>query len=192
MLEFSIIVLSVVGFLGFLGLDTSLLRRSAIGRTLVTLLAVAALTTALILTFNAGDSLGLAPNTRWIGIILIIVGGCLTTYSTLLEIPLAMRHVPPLDDTAIYKHGTYALCRHPGFLWLILDLTGLVIVFNRFSTLVMAISWISMNFIVILIQDRIIFPHRFPAYKDYQLTIPFLIPTPASIRTLFKANADER
>jgi protein-S-isoprenylcysteine O-methyltransferase Ste14 len=192
MLELTIIVLSVIGFLGFLGLDTSLLRQSVFGRILVTLTAVASLTAALILTFNAGDSLGLAPNTRWIGIILIIVGGCLTTYSTLLEIPLAMRHSPSSDDTAIYKHGTYALCRHPGFLWLILDLTGLVVVFNRFSTLVMAICWISMNFFVILIQDRIIFPHRFPAYKDYQRTIPFLIPTPTSIRTLFKASVDER
>ncbi len=187
MLDIIIIILSGTGFIGFLALDIPLLRRYAFGRILLTLIAVGALTTALLLTLNDGSTLGISSNIQWIGIILLILGGGLTSYSTLIEIPLAMQRDPQADHSSIYQKGTYALCRHPGFLWLIVDLTGVVIVANHQSTLVMAIGWVVFNFAVILIQDRIIFPRHFPAYQHYQHTTPFLIPTPASLRALFKA-----
>jgi protein-S-isoprenylcysteine O-methyltransferase Ste14 len=186
MLDIIIIVLSGAGFIGFLALDIPLLRQFAFGRILLTLIAVGALTTAILLTLNDGSTLGISSNVQWIGIVLLILGGGLTSYSTLIEIPLAMQRDPQADHSSIYQKGTYALCRHPGFLWLIVDLTGVVILANHLSTLVMAISWVVLNFAVILVQDRIIFPRQFPAYRHYQHTTPFLLPTPTSLRALFR------
>ena len=82
----------------------------------------------------------------------------------------------------VYSGGVYALCRHPGILcffglYLFLGLAALPSGLLRngmvFSLLNLAYAWF---------QDRVSFPKTFCDYREYQASVPFLIPTGASIR----------
>ncbi len=66
---------------------------------------------------------------------------------------------------------------------MLIYLTGFVLVYNLTSAIGLAIYWLALELVVIYIQDRVIFPHRFPSYDSYQLATPFIIPTLSSLRT---------
>ena len=95
----------------------------------------------------------------------------------------------------VYSGGAYALCRHPGILcffgtYLFLGLAalpmGMIVNGMVFSFLNLLYAWF---------QDRVTFPKTFCDYSEYQKTVPFLIPTKASIRmagrTLFPSDSEE-
>lgn len=81
-----------------------------------------------------------------------------------------------------YTNGVYALCRHPGVLWLgglYLSLWGIT---GNFSGGFFFLAMIWYDFLYIMVQDFWTFPHTFCNYEAYRTSTPFLLPTPASIR----------
>lgn len=81
--------------------------------------------------------------------------------------------------------GLYALCRHPGvlflslfylFLWLSAGKLGVFAAFAVFTTL---------DVVYVLIQDFITFPRIFDGYENYRKTTPFLIPGVGSVKRCF-------
>lgn len=77
--------------------------------------------------------------------------------------------------------GVYALCRHPGVLWM-MGCCGML--FSICPTRDMAILafWTSLlDLIYVWWQDVYIFPYTISHYERYKMTTPFLIPTPGSI-----------
>jgi steroid 5-alpha reductase family enzyme len=186
-----VLLFSALGFSGFLALDIPALQRHRWGLSGLILLAVLSLITAFVLATREGIPLGIPSIWRWIGIPMMILGIGMMVYSTLIEIPLASLRSPPLYIKDVYQKGTYALCRHPGFLWMLIYLIGFVLVYNLVSAAELAIYWMALELMVIIVQDQVIFPRQFPSYRTYQLTTPFILPTLASLRTfLFQYKGD--
>lgn len=84
------------------------------------------------------------------------------------------------------KTGVYALCRHPGVLWMLLMYLFLYLAFRDDALLFMVIGYNTMNIIYVILQDMIIFPQQFIDYTEYKETVPFLVPTIKSIRACVK------
>jgi protein-S-isoprenylcysteine O-methyltransferase Ste14 len=178
----TILILSILGFSGFLAMDIPALQGKRWKIVGVAILAILSLVTAFTIATHEGYPIGISVIWQWIGIPMMGIGISLMLYSTLIEIPLASLQ-SSISSKDVYTNGTYALCRHPGFLWMLIYLTGFVLVYNLTSAIGLAIYWLALELVVIYIQDRVIFPHRFPSYDSYQLATPFIIPTLSSLRT---------
>lgn len=82
----------------------------------------------------------------------------------------------------VYDKGVYALCRHPGVLWFFGLYLSLYLWIEKPLMLVIAITFSSFNLLYIIFQDFWTFPKMFIDYDVYKRKVPFLIPTPTSIK----------
>lgn len=173
-------------------MDLPVLHGNKRGQGALVVAIFVALLAALALTTRQGTPLGVPTISRWAGVALMCIGGALTTYSTSIEIPLALSrmHRQGRQMSEVYRGGTYALCRHPGFLWILLYLVGVVLAVDLTSTAIMAAFWFALDLLVIIMQDRVIFPRLFPSYAAYQNTTPFVIPTLSSLRDAFNVRTE--
>jgi protein-S-isoprenylcysteine O-methyltransferase Ste14 len=185
----AVILGSLLGFSLWAALDLSLMRQIRQGPLAVSLLASAALAVAYILSVPLGTPLGLPAWMTYLGWGLAVLGLLLIIFSIFIEIPWRARSGPILErvgssptEGVLVTSGTYALCRHPGALWMILFLIGAVLAVGRSGMLFTAFLWIGLDVLLVAVQDRFIFPVHFPAYRQYQQTTPFLIPTPSAVR----------
>ena len=112
-------------------------------------------------------------------------------YALFFALPFKETYADQQTGNHVYDRGVYALCRHPGILFFfgmylctgLAALPGPMLIHNLvFSLLNTGYAWF---------QDRITFPKTFCDYADYQKRIPFLIPTPASIRAAFYTMSHE-
>ncbi len=83
----------------------------------------------------------------------------------------------PLAD-----QGFYALCRHPGVLWLGLFYGSLWAALGGAALGCAFFLFTGLDLFYVFWQDRWVFPHTITGYRTYQQRTPFLIPTLRSIR----------
>jgi len=191
------ILLSLCGFMAILVVDWKALQGlGPLGRPLLLLLAAVLLSVALRLAAaQPGDGLGLPAGLAPAGWTLTLAGGVLLFYSVVLEIPLIQRRQArkegPHTGPILVTTGTYALSRHPGFLWLLLFALGQIILWNHMAGLYFFAWWLLLDLVVILIQDRVLFPRIFPSFAQYQATTPLLLPTSTSIKRALAPHTGE-
>ena len=93
------------------------------------------------------------------------------------------------------KSGVYALCRHPGVLWLAGFYLFLWLALGGVVPLAAFVVFGLLDVIYVVIQDRIIFPALFDDYGEYQEQVPFLRPDKMSLlecrRTWKRGQRDE-
>jgi len=99
----------------------------------------------------------------------------LLLYSNFIEIGLKSPYSDSNERDAL-SSGSYGLVRHPGFLWLLLVLIMLVLIYKHTQFTLISMYMIAMNFILILIEDIILFPRIFNNYREYKKEVPFIIP----------------
>ncbi len=80
-----------------------------------------------------------------------------------------------IERTAISK-GTYGLVRHPGFWWFLLLQISIIWLTGHKDTIIIAAVLVSMNFFLILMEDRWIFPLIFSNYDEYKQQVPMVLP----------------
>ena len=107
-------------------------------------------------------------------------------YCLFFALPFEKTYTHQTTGNPVYDGGVYALCRHPGilcffFLYLLLGLAALP---GRLLHHGMVFSLL--NLLYAWFQDRVTFPKTFCDYREYRTRVPFLIPTPASIRMAIK------
>lgn len=97
----------------------------------------------------------------------------------------------PFEDTyvktdsgkaAVYDKGMYALCRHPGVLWLFLFYMCLGIAFSPSDIWKTGLFYSLLDLLYVIVQDVWTFPRSFADYESYQRSTPFLIPDRESVR----------
>lgn len=111
----------------------------------------------------------------WIIFILLLFFAALLIFSVFIEIPLLAQ-----KSGAFYQKGTYSISRHPGFLWYTAINILLAIYFWDYRISLLCAGFCVDNFILISIEDKIIFPKMFPEYQTYKKQTPFLL----SIRSI--------
>ena len=92
-------------------------------------------------------------------------------------------YAPPADGKLpLVDRGVYALCRHPGVLWLggfYLALWGAL--GGLWLGAAFAV-YTALDVLYVLWQDRVIFPRSISGYEGYRGRVPFLIPDRRSVR----------
>ena len=79
------------------------------------------------------------------------------------------------EETGLYEKGTYSFSRHPGFLWYTTINCLIAIYFYDIRVTFLVMGFTLCNLLLILIEDRIIFPRMFDGYEEYKQNTPFLI-----------------
>ena len=83
----------------------------------------------------------------------------------------------------LVTEGTYALCRHPGVLWLAGLLAGVFLASGSLWMLAALPLWVGLDVLYVVLQEKLYFVRIFGAeYRDYQREVPMLVPTSRSIR----------
>jgi protein-S-isoprenylcysteine O-methyltransferase Ste14 len=95
-------------------------------------------------------------------------------------------------EKTLVRTGTYALCRHPGFLWYCGLLAGLFLLSRSQWLLFAGPAWACANLALVAVEDKFIFPRLLPGYTAYRRETPFLIPTARSLRLFFKRPSGNR
>lgn len=124
------------------------------------------------------------------GGVMTLLFGCLLVYSLFIEIPFQSTYLNKVPNRHAVMTGTYALCRHPGVLWLMFLYLGLYLVTGNTKFAVAMFIFTIANVLYVLYQERVIFPRLFVNYHLYQQSTPFLLPTKKSMKrawhTLYK------
>ncbi len=109
-------------------------------------------------------------------IVLILSTGCLIMLIRCLffSFPAKDAYVEPGKQRAVYTGGDYAYCRHPGFWWLLFVMLGLYL--GAGLPLFSFASYTICNFILILFEDRFVFPSVLSGYEQYKKKVPMLVP----------------
>lgn len=132
-------------------------------------------------------SLGHAYAATPIFAVLALVFLALTVYSLFFALPPKSTYIdgrPKLCTT-----GMYALCRHPGVLWLSLMYASLWAALPCGLTLLGGAVFSALDIFYALFQDMWTFPRMFSDYGKYKKEVPFLLPNPASIRRALSGRA---
>ena len=84
----------------------------------------------------------------------------------------------------VYDKGFYALCRHPGVLFF----AGLYASLHYAFALPWpdAALYSALNLLLASAEDKWFFPRSIGGYDEYKKRVPFLIPTSAGIKEIFK------
>jgi protein-S-isoprenylcysteine O-methyltransferase Ste14 len=130
-----------------------------------------------------------------IGGVLVGAFSLLLVYSLFAEIPFVSAYVQKGAPARLVTWGTYALCRHPGVLWLAGLLVGLFLLRGSLWMLAAIPVWIGLDILYVALQEKLFFVKMFgPEYVNYQRNVPMLLPTPRSFRecarTVFRKNVE--
>ncbi|MDD6347740.1 MAG: hypothetical protein PUA52_07030 [Lachnospiraceae bacterium] len=143
------------------------------------LLLVPATAGIIIRQLREGAAHALSP--LWCLASLIMLG--LLIYTLFFALPAAEAYSGESDiRRPVCRSGMYALCRHPGVLWLGGLYAGLFLALPGWLSAAAGIVFFILDVVYVVIQDSVIFPQQFSDYGDYRKTTPFLIPTAASLR----------
>ncbi|MEG2007399.1 MAG: hypothetical protein RR055_01100 [Oscillospiraceae bacterium] len=111
--------------------------------------------------------------------IALAVFAALLIYSLFFAFPVSSAYAAPGEKRPACTDGVYALCRHPGVLWLFFVMLCLSLVGGLpFSALFI---YTALNLLLVLFEDRYAFPLLITGYAEYRRDTPFLIPTRDSI-----------
>ena len=106
----------------------------------------------------------------------------LLIYTLFFAIPFKETYIEDEQNRMAYTHGVYALCRHPGVLWLLGFTLSIFTIIPTTTTLIYVAVINTLNVLYILLQDFWTFPKTFANYQQYKTMTPFLIPNVLSIK----------
>lgn len=94
----------------------------------------------------------------------------LLIYSVFIEIHKGSEHA-----SSLYQKGTYSFSRHPGFLWYTTINCIIAMYFWDFNVALLCVGFTLCNFVLILVEDIVLFPLMFTEYSEYKKHTPFLL-----------------
>ena len=126
---------------------------------------------------------GSAPASGWLrGLFFMLVALflALLVYTLFFALPVEASYARPGQKRPACTTGVYALCRHPGVLWFA---GAYLCLWGGFGfPLRSAVLYTALDVLLVLFEDRRVFPARLSGYDDYRHTTPFLLPDRASLR----------
>ena len=103
-------------------------------------------------------------------------------YSVFFAVKPRQEETCPAGMRPLTCRGMYALCRHPGVLWLGGFYGFMALAWHSRQWLLAFALFTLGDVLYVLYQDRCIFPHTIDRYGEYQKATPFLIPTASSVK----------
>lgn len=132
---------------------------------------------------------GIPSASGWLRGLTAVLGAgflLLLAYTLFFALPLEASYARPGEQRQACTTGVYALCRHPGVLWF----TGLYVCLWAGWGLPLweAVCCIGLNILLVIFEDRCVFPAMVAGYGAYQASTPFLLPSRQSIRACCRIN----
>ena len=180
------ILIGVFAFLIAYAYDWLNLKRVGVIKQLVGLLAACLLFYATVMVCISPAKFHLPPFALPIGGCLLLISLSLLAYSLFIEIPFRKTYTNREIGNELTTTGTYALVRHPGVIWLGLVFLSLALLFPSTTLFIAVTTWLVMDIIYVILQERLFFPKMFPDYLDYQRRTPFLVPNKQSFSACLK------
>lgn len=167
--------ISTVGFFLLFLADYIQVKRRKGGSAGFSTLGYIVIAGLLIYMLREGPGITVYPLSTLLGWVLVPLFAILLLYSVLIEIYVLRKRRNLASDIALME-GTYGICRHPGFLWFFLLLASLYLIHRSRLYLVLSGYMVLLNFILIIFEDRFMFPRIFRNYSEYSERVPFLVP----------------
>jgi protein-S-isoprenylcysteine O-methyltransferase Ste14 len=115
--------------------------------------------------------------------VLALLFGGLVIHALFLSLPFEITYLyDGRQGGGVVTSGQYALCRHPGVIWLFLAYLALWLSRPSPALFVAWLVWSAMDLLHVWVQDVYFFPRTIAGYEEYKKHTPFLIPNAASIR----------
>ena len=121
---------------------------------------------------------------RGAAIALAVLLLALEVYTLFFALPAEASYAKPGEKRPACTTGVYALCRHPGVLWF----AGVYVCLWLAAGLPLweAALYSGLNVLLVVFEDRCVFPAQLEGYAAYQAQTPFLVPNRQSIRACRK------
>ena len=176
------VLIGILGYFVILLFDILLLKKIGRIKFLLWMLGSGLMIYSIIMVCFNQDKMTLPTWTTWLGWVMFVIGAIFITYSLFINLPFRKTYISKNTGSTLIRTGFYALCRHPGTYWVNLFMISFIFIARSRLTLVEALVFIIVNTILVIIEDRYIFPKIFPDYNDYQRETPMLIPNRRSVR----------
>ena len=108
---------------------------------------------------------------------LAIISLLLLVYSLFFWLPFGGTYIDVNQGNTVVDTGMYALCRHPGAIWVGFFYLFLWLASGKMMMFGAGIVWTIMNTMLVYVEDRWIFPKTLVGYDNYKTVVPFLIPS---------------
>lgn len=116
-----------------------------------------------------------------VALTLAVIFALLLIYTLFFAIPFEETYIEE-QFNHVCKSGVYALCRHPGVLFLLGFYVFLSVAISSRRLLNAGLLFSLCNVVYVILQDKFFFPRCFDDYPVYQKEVPFLIPTSSSVK----------
>jgi protein-S-isoprenylcysteine O-methyltransferase Ste14 len=118
---------------------------------------------------------------RALCVLIAPLGWAAMFYSIMVEIPFRKGWVDEGHTDELVTTGTYSLARHPGVIWFSFAIIATAIATRSKRMLLAAPVMIAGDVAHVTFQEQAVLTNVFgDAYREYQHTTPFLVPTLAS------------
>jgi len=181
------VLIGVSGYLVILLFDIMLLKKIGRIKFLLWMLGSGLMVYSITMVCLNSDRISMPSWTTWLGWVMFGTGVIFITYSLFINLPFRKTYVSKDTGSTLIRTGFYALCRHPGTYWVNLFMISFIFISKSRLTLVEAPVFIMVNTILVIIEDRYIFPKLFPDYAEYQRETPMLIPNRKSVHTYLES-----
>ena len=108
-------------------------------------------------------------------------------HSLFISLPFRKTYLDAGVGDKLVRTGLYALVRHPGILWFPLFMLSLIPI-SRSSLLLIAVpTFIALDIVLVVIQDKFIFGRMFRGYERYRRETPMLLPNKKSFSAFLRS-----
>jgi protein-S-isoprenylcysteine O-methyltransferase Ste14 len=184
-----------IGCLGFLVIhlfDIVSLKRLPGAKPFTWILGSGLMGYALTMACLWSDKLLLPVWLTWLGWALLAISLSLLIYSLFINLPFRKTYIAIGVGDKLIRTGLYALVRHPGVLWFIPLLLSLVLVSKSSLLLMAAPIFISLDIVLVVVQDRFFFGRMFDGYDSYRRETPMLVPNRRSVNAFVNSLKQSR
>ena len=181
------IALGSLGFLVIHLLDIVSLKRIRGAKPCTWILGGGLLVYSLILLCLNPDKLLLPSWSTWLGWTILSTSSFLLIHSLFISLPFHKTYVSTGVGDELITTGLYALVRHPGVHWFILLMLSLILISGSELLVIASPIWISLDILLVVIQDKVFLGRMFDGYKNYRRETPMLLPSKKSISACIKS-----
>lgn len=175
--------LGAASFAIVLWVDLISLKGIRFAKPLLWLTSTAVFVLAVILTIRGSPRTPLPSFVLVLGYVITGLFFLLLVWSLFIEIPFLSAYLESGGPQKLITGGTYALCRHPGVLWLGGLIAGMFLASGAFLLAPAFLVWIGFDVLLVYLQERLFFLRLFgPEYGKYQREVPMVIPTLGSLQ----------
>ena len=172
-----------LGFIFFILYDVNhITKKSPLLLTLFPLGCLCLIYSTLLVAFSKGEVFFVPDSAKYPFGFFTLAMLALLVYTLFFALPFKKTYFSTEGAVKVYDQGVYALCRHPGVLWLIGFYVFGSVYLGNVQMLQAGMIYGFLDIFYVWLQDRYIFPKQFSDYSAYQASTPFLIPNFKSLR----------